>query len=152
MLYAHALGSIFQFCSLSDLHSIWAVSRDWSAAVLSMASIRGSRRVISIDQLQRMARSRFARHIAQVKGECVSSLEGLRILTEKMPWIRKLVFVWRVGQGDWEAKAAAISRLHRMTSLSLELACNEVLLTIESMDQIAAVTNSLIAVAGRLPR
>ena len=38
-LYRHALESIFAFCSLKDLGSIMAVSRDWQAAVQSMAPI-----------------------------------------------------------------------------------------------------------------
>lgn len=151
-LYRHALESIFQFASLKDLHSILSVNREWSCPVDSMQSIRVMSAVASIDQLSRIAQSRLSRHVIEVWGEGTSSLEGLLILSERMPWIETYRFLWDPDRGACAEEAQILSRLRGLKSLSLQLQSGTEELTAQLMDQSLAMTIHFLEAAGRMPQ
>lgn len=95
-LYSHALQSIFQFCRLSDLHSICAVSRGWSAAVLRTPSIMATVPTNRVNRIgAEFALTRLARHVGSLSaplhdlGLSVSA-EECAVLATNMPQLREI--------------------------------------------------------------
>lgn len=113
---------------------------------MSMPPIRATRWAPSIDQLTLIAGSRLSRHITEIEGECASSLEGLRLLADRMPWIQRRCF-FRRELGDCEQAASALSRLRQLRFLQVVFSLRSRMLTIEWMDQQTVAANHLIRAA-----
>ena len=119
-LYSDALHSILQFASLGELHCVLSVNRHWSAAVLTMPSIRAERSFGDPNQhpteysaFDARVRSRLVRHLSSLGGDCwIPSAMHVQLLADLMPWLHSV----QLRPEDCEATLSAML-LTRVTAL-----------------------------------
>lgn len=73
-------------------------------------------------------------------------MDGLRILSERMPWIEALSLRWTPQLGDYATEASALTRLTALKALSLSM--KGALLA--SRDERRAAVNHLLTAAGSM--
>jgi len=93
VLYRHALESVFAFCTRAELVTVNAVSREFQAAVVSMAPLQWRLHYSAGDLLTRICQSPLRRHVnALFAADYMSNaVLDLPLLSERMPHLRELI-------------------------------------------------------------
>jgi len=91
-LHRHALESVFAFCTRAEVVTVNAVSREWQAAVLSMAPLQWRFDSYVEARLTQICKSPLRRHVSAVN--CSNGwfdTQFLPLLSERMPHLRELI-------------------------------------------------------------
>jgi hypothetical protein len=104
-LYRHALESVFSFCRVRELATMFCVSKEWAAAVQSMRPLgahwrhevynddsddEGSEHADDESFTQRLCASRLPRHIGSLDLGWSISVDDLPLLCARMPHLHRL--------------------------------------------------------------
>lgn len=79
-----------------------------------MPSIGATRVVTSLNQLSVIVEGRLARHVVEISGVCSSSVAGLRLLSDRMPWVQRFRFRWSPDRGECAEESLVLSRLRQL--------------------------------------
>jgi len=91
-LHRHAMESVLAFCTLRELVTASAVSRDWQAAVLSMAPVQRGVGRCDANRLTAVCSSPLRRHASSIAvyDRPASPSVTLELLRQSIPHLRKL--------------------------------------------------------------